>query len=82
MRVVLHRITDHVCYFIVATVFKLAHGMQNTALHWFQTVGEVRHGTLHDHVAGVIQKVISIHAPQILMLVRATILGVISGCKI
>ena len=81
VRVVLHRIADHIGHLVIAAVLKLFHRVQNPALHRLQTITKVRHCTLHDYVTCVIKKVVSIHATKVLVLMYSVI-GVITACKI
>ena len=70
MRVILHGVSNDVGDLVVAAVFKLTHRVQNPALHRLQAIAKVRNGTLHDHVAGVIEEVIGIHSAQRKILAR------------
>ena len=66
MRVKLHGVTDDVGHFVVASIVEAAHRVQNASLHRFQSIVDVGNGTFQDHVRGIIQKPILIHARQVI----------------
>ncbi|MNJ24692.1 hypothetical protein D3C77_191160 [compost metagenome] len=34
---------------------QFAHGVNDASLHWLQAVADMRQGTVHDHVHGVVE---------------------------
>ena len=65
MRVELHRVSHDIGHLIVAPVVEPLHRVEYAALHGFEAVAEVRHGTLEDNVRGIIEKPVLIHAGQL-----------------
>ena len=61
VRVVFHGVAHNVGHLVVAAVIHALHGMQNTALHGFQTVNDMRHSAFQNHIRGVFQIVIPEH---------------------
>ena len=66
MRVILHGRTDDVGHLVIASVIELLHGMQDASLNRFQSILNVRHRTLQNHIRGVVQKPLLVHAGQLL----------------
>ena len=64
VRMELHRLAHDVGHLVVSPVFHAAHGMQDAALHGFQSVGHMGHSTLQDDVGGVIQEPVLVHPAQ------------------
>ena len=62
VRVVLHRVPDDVRHLVVAAIVELLHRMQDAALHGLQAVVQCGHGPLEDHVAGIVQEPLTVHA--------------------
>ena len=44
--------------------------MEDASLHGFQTVAQMRHGTLEDHVGSVIQEPVLVHATEVVYCCR------------
>ena len=65
MRMILHRTTHNVRYLIETPIIHLLHGMEDASLHWLETIHDVRHGTFQNHVGGIVQKPVLIHATQV-----------------
>ena len=65
VRVVLHGLTHDVGHLVVAAVVDDLHGVEDAPLHGLQAVLDVRHGALQDHVGGVIQKPVLVHAREL-----------------
>ena len=82
MRVVFHGVAHDIGHFVITAVLELFHRVENAALHGLQAIAQMRHSALHDYVTGVIEKIIGIHATQILVLMHSTIVGVVTTCKI
>ena len=53
-------------YFVVAAVVEAFHGVQDTALNGFQTVVDVRNGTLQNYIRCVIEEPVLVHAAQLM----------------
>lgn len=65
VRVILHGVTDHVGHLVVAAVFQLAHGVEDTALHRLEAVIGVWHSALQNHVAGVVEEPVAKHVVDV-----------------
>ena len=65
VRMVLHRRADDICDLVVASVVEFAHRMQDAPLHRLQSVVDVRHGTFQNHIRGIVQKPVLVHARQL-----------------
>ena len=61
----LHRVSHNVRHLVEASVVHPLHRVEDASLHGFQTVAQVGHGTLEDHVGGVIQEPVLIHATEV-----------------
>ena len=59
---------------LVTSVLHAAHGVQDAALHRFQSVHDVGYGTFQYDIRGIVQKPVLIHAAQLMLC--AYILGV------
>ena len=66
MRVELHRVTHDIGHLVVTSVVHALHGVQDAALHWLQSVLDMRHGTLQNHVGGIVEKPVLIHAAEMM----------------
>ena len=66
MRVKLHGVTHDVGHLVVASVVHTLHRVKDTALHRFQAVLDMRHGTLQNNIRGIIQEPILIHTAQVM----------------
>jgi len=62
VRVVLHGVPDDVGHLVVPAVIQVLHGVQDAPLHGFQAIVQGGHGTLQDHVAGIVQEPFPVHA--------------------
>ena len=67
MWVELHGVTHDVGHLIVTPILHAPHAVQHTALHGFQSVHDVRHCTFQNHIAGIIQEPVLIHAAQLVL---------------
>ena len=56
VRMILHRMADHIGHLDKTTVVLLMQRPENTALHGFQTIGQIRNRAVADDIAGVIEK--------------------------
>ena len=65
VRVVLHGLADDVGDLGVGAVVHLVHGMQHAPLHGLESVHDVRHGPVQDHVRGVVQVPVLEHAGKL-----------------
>ena len=65
MRVELHGMSHDVCHLIISAVVHALHRVQNTALHGFQSVLDVWHGTFQNDVRGIVQEPALIHTAQV-----------------
>ena len=65
MGVVLHGLPHDVGHLVVAAVVDHLHGVENAPLHGFQAVAHMGHGAFQDHVGGVVQEPVLIHARQL-----------------
>ena len=59
--VILHSLTHDICHLVVATILNTLHSVQDTALHGFQTILQMGHGTLEDNIRGIVQEPVLIH---------------------
>src|SRR4029078_4241251 len=62
---ILHRLSDDVSHFVVATIIHFLHRVQNAALHGFQAVFNGRYCSFKNNVRGIIKEpvlVLSLHA--------------------
>ena len=71
VRVVLHGIAHNVGHLVVAAVVLRLHGVQNAPLYGFQSVGQMRDGTLQNHIGSIVEKPVLIHTGQELLGVGA-----------
>ena len=60
----LHGVAHDVGHLVVSPVVHALHRVQYSALHGFQSVLDMRHGTFENHIRGVVQKPVLIHAAQ------------------
>ena len=65
MRVELHGVSHDVRHLVVATVVHTLHRVEDASLHGFQSVAQVGHGSFEDHVRGVIQEPVLVHAAEV-----------------
>ena len=65
VRVKLHCVSDNVGHLIVAAIIQPFHGVQDTTLHRFQSILDMRDSPLQNHVGGIVQKPVLIHARQV-----------------
>ena len=83
VRVVLHGLADDVGDLVVAAVVHALHGVQDAALHGLQTVLDMGHGTLQDHVGGIVEEPVLVHARKLahaaLLLDQAVVLPLAGG---
>src|SRR5574344_11707 len=66
MRMELHGMSHDVRHLIVAPVVHALHGVKDTALHRFETILQMRYGTLQNYIGCIIQKPVLIHAAQMM----------------
>ena len=81
----LHGVAHDVGHLVVASVIHALHGVQDASLHGLQSVLDMGHGTLQDHVGGIVEKPILVHAAQMvhgscIKTVHGLIVGVFFGC--
>ena len=57
VRMIFHRITDHIGHLMKTAVIHLDQRMQNPPLHRFQPVIQMRNGTVFNNIRSVFQKV-------------------------
>ena len=50
MRMELHGMSYDICHLVVASVVQPFHGVENASLHRFQSIVDMRYGTLQDNV--------------------------------
>ena len=60
----MHSITHNSRHLIITTILSLAHRVENTPLHGFQTILNMGHSTLQDNIRGIVQKPILVHTRQ------------------
>ncbi len=65
VRVELHGVPHDVGHLVVASVLHAAHGVQYAPLHRLQAVHDVGHGPLQNHIRGVVQEPVLVHAVQL-----------------
>ena len=59
-----HSFTGNVGYFVVASIVHSLHRVQDAALHGFETIVEMGHCALQNHIGGVIEKPVLIHSSE------------------
>ena len=64
MRVILHRVADHVGHLVEPAVVHLPQAVQDATLHRLQSVVLVRDGALEDDVTRVVEEVVVVHPPN------------------
>ena len=64
VRMVLHGVAHDAGHLVVAAVVGLLHGVEDAALHRLEAVLDMRNGTVQDHVRGVIQEPVLVHAGE------------------
>ncbi len=62
---VLHGLAHDVGHLVVAAVVDRLHGVEDAPLHGLQAILDMGHGALQDHVGGVIQKPVLVHAREL-----------------
>ena len=77
--VVLHGVPHNICNLVVASVVKLAHGMQNAPLHRLQAVIKMRHCTLENNIRSVVQKPVLVHSGELVRNGVAATVGVVAA---
>ncbi len=81
---VLHGLAHDVGHLVVAAVVDRLHGVEDAPLHGLQAILDMGHGTLQDHVGGVIQKPVLVHARELahapLVLRQAVVLARTGPC--
>ena len=71
--------THHVRHFVVASVIKFAHGMQDAALNRFKAIVQVWYRTLQNHIRGIVQEPVLVHACQLVRDGVAAAVGVVAA---
>ena len=66
MRMELHGMAHNVGDLIVTPIVEPPHGMEDTTLHRLESIVDVRHGPLKNHVGGIIQEPILVHAGKMI----------------
>ena len=61
MRVVFHGVAHDVGHLVVPPVLQLVHGVQDTALHRFQSVVNIRKSTVQNDIRSVVQVPFAVH---------------------
>lgn len=64
MGMVLHGVADDVGHFVVASVVEGLHGVQDSALHGFEPVVDMRHSSLENNVACVFEIPVAEHSGE------------------
>ena len=64
VRVELHSVSHDVGHLVETAVVHTFHRVQNASLHRLQTVADMRNGALQNHVAGIVEEPILVHAAQ------------------
>ena len=62
----LHGVTHDVGHLVISAVVHAAHGVQDAALHGFQTVLDMRYGTLQDDIAGIVEEPVLVHSREMM----------------
>lgn len=76
MGVILHGVAHDVGHFVESPVVKGVHGVEYASLHGFQSVVDMRYGTLEDYVGCIFEKPALVHASQ---LVAYNVVGRVEG---
>ena len=66
MRVELHRVAHDIGHLIITSVVHALHRMQDAPLHGLQSVFDMRHGPFQNHIAGIVQEPVLVHAAQVM----------------
>ena len=61
VRVVLHGVAHDVCHLVETAILQLVHGVQDSALHGFQAVVNIRERSIQDDVGGVVEIPLAVH---------------------
>ena len=80
MRVVFHRVAHNVGHLVVAAVLQLRHGVQDAALHGFQSIQNVGQGAVEDGVGGVVQIPVLEHRLHIDHILQMRVTADFRGC--
>ena len=66
MRMELHCMSHDVRHFVIASIVEPFHRMKDAPLDWLQSIVDVRHGTLQNHIRSIIQKPTLVHARKVM----------------
>ena len=66
VRVELHGMSHDIGHFVVASVVHAFHRVQDTALHRFQSILDLRHSALKDDIGGIVQEPVLVHAAEMM----------------
>ena len=61
----LHGMSHDVGHLVVTSVVEPLHGVQDAPLHGFETVAQVGHGTLENHVGGIVKEPVLVHPGEL-----------------
>ena len=50
----LHRFSCNVGHLVVATIVHALHGVKDATLHWLESIVEMRHSTLQNHIGSIV----------------------------
>ena len=64
MGVKLHRLADDVGHLVEFTVIHVMQRLEYPPLHWLQSIDDVGNGPFQDHIGGIVNEVVLVHARQ------------------
>lgn len=64
VRVKLHGVSHDVRHLVVSSIVHSFHGVEDTSLHRFETVLDVRNGTLQDDIRSIVEEPVLVHAAE------------------
>ena len=64
MRVKLHGVSHDVRHLVVSSIVHSFHGVEDTSLHRFETILDVRNGTLQDDIRSIVEEPVLVHAAE------------------
>ena len=64
MRVKLHGVSHDIRHLVVSSVIHSLHRVQYASLHGLQSVLDMRHGTLENHIGGIVEEPVLVHSAK------------------
>ena len=66
VRVELHRMSHDVSHLVVSSVIHALHGVEDASLYGFQSVFDMRYGSLQDHIRCIVEEPVLIHSAEVM----------------